>query len=123
MTGGHTVELDREADGYFSGVANAQAGDRYRFQLNTEDRLLPDPASRFQPDGPHDDSQIVDPAQFQWTDRSWPGVKLEGQILYELHLGTFTKDGTWDAAVAELEELARAGITVIEVMPIAEFNG
>ena len=123
MTGGHTVELDREADGYFSGVANAQAGDRYRFQLNTEDRLLPDPASRFQPDGPHDDSQIVDPAQFQWTDRSWPGVKLEGQVLYELHLGTFTKDGTWDAAVAELEELARAGITVIEVMPIAEFNG
>jgi maltooligosyltrehalose trehalohydrolase len=66
---------------------------------------------------------VVDPTTFQWTDAQWPGVKLKGQIIYEMHIGTFTKEGTWRAAVEELAELARIGITVIEMMPIADFPG
>src|SRR5262249_47564714 len=84
---------------------------------------LPDPASRYQPEGPHGPSQIVDPTAFRWTDKAWPGVELAGQVIYEMHIGTFTREGTWRAAQAEFPELKAAGITVIEVMPVAEFAG
>jgi maltooligosyltrehalose trehalohydrolase len=84
---------------------------------------LPDPASRFQPAGPTGPSQIVDPADFDWHDSKWSGVSLAGQVLYEMHVGTFTREGTWQAATAELAELADLGITVIELTPIAEFPG
>jgi maltooligosyltrehalose trehalohydrolase len=119
-----TVVLEPEADGYFSGIARA-AGDAtlYRFKLDADDYLYPDPASRFQPAGPHGPSMVVDPAKFDWTDAAWPGVKIEGQVIYEMHVGTFTSAGTWEAAAAELEELARLGVTVIEVMPVNEFPG
>ncbi|HYM21602.1 MAG TPA: alpha-amylase family glycosyl hydrolase, partial [Vicinamibacterales bacterium] len=83
----------------------------------------PDPASRFQPEGPHGPSEIVDAGAFHWTDDDWGGPELRGQIIYELHVGTFTRSGTWAAAAGELQELARIGITMIEVMPIAEFDG
>ena len=82
-----------------------------------------DPASRFQPEGPHGPSQVIDPAAFQWHDQDWRGVPLEGQILYEMHLGTFTPDGTWAAASRELPALADLGVTVLEIMPIADFPG
>jgi maltooligosyltrehalose trehalohydrolase len=119
-----TVALMPEHNGYFSGVvAPAGAGMLYRYQLEDRMDLYPDPASRFQPHGPHGPSQIVDPNAFQWTDQAWPGVRLEGQVLYEMHLGTFTPEGTWEAASRELPELADAGITLIEVMPIADFVG
>jgi maltooligosyltrehalose trehalohydrolase len=117
------VRLDRESGGYFSGLVEAAAGTRYQFRLNTADRLLPDPASRFQPEGPHGPSEIVDSRAFLWTDDNWRGAALEGQVLYELHVGTFTRQGTWAAAASELQELARIGITMIEVMPVAEFEG
>ncbi|MBV9125246.1 MAG: malto-oligosyltrehalose trehalohydrolase, partial [Planctomycetes bacterium] len=78
---------------------------------------------RFQPQGPHGPSQVVDPGQFRWTDDSWPGVKVEGQVLYEMHIGTFTREGTWAAAARELPALAELGITVLEVMPVADFPG
>jgi maltooligosyltrehalose trehalohydrolase len=113
--------LAPEKGGYFSGSANAGAGACYRFRVN--DRSYPDPASRFQPDGPHGPSCIVDPAGFRWTDSHWPGITLKGQIIYEMHIGTFTKEGTWRAAAQQLEELARIGITVIEMMPVADFPG
>ena len=113
--------LAREKGGYFSGSANASAGACYRFRVN--DMSYPDPASRFQPDGPHGPSCIVDPAGFRWTDSHWPGVTLKGQIIYEMHIGTFTKEGTWHAAAQQLEELAHIGITVIEMMPVADFPG
>ena len=113
--------LAPEKGGYFSGSANAGAGARYRFRVN--DRFYPDPASRFQPDGPHGPSCIVDPEAFRWTDSHWPGVTLKGQIIYEMHIGTFTKEGTWRAAAQQLEELARIGITAIEMMPVADFPG
>jgi maltooligosyltrehalose trehalohydrolase len=113
--------LEAEKDGYFCGVANAGPGARYRFRVNNNS--YPDPASRFQPDGPHGSSCIVDSAQFRWTDSQWPGISLKGQIIYEMHIGTFTKEGTWRAAAQQLEELVGIGITVIEMMPVADFPG
>src|SRR5438132_4183586 len=124
-TPGQTFQgLEAEENGYFSGAAKAGAGDRYRFRVNNN--FYPDPASRFQPDGPHGLSCIVDPARFQWSDSQWPGpaaAGLKGQVIYEMHIGTFTKEGTWRAASQQLEELARIGITVIEMMPVADFPG
>ncbi|HEV3139252.1 MAG TPA: alpha-amylase family glycosyl hydrolase, partial [Vicinamibacterales bacterium] len=118
-----STPLAREDGGYFSGAVEAAVGDRYQFRLDGGERLYPDPASRFQPEGPHGPSEIVDARSFRWTDEGWNGAKLEGQIMYELHVGTFTRPGTWAAAASELRELARIGITMIEVMPVAEFDG
>ena len=112
------IELSRVAGGYFSGlVPDAKAGICYRVGR------FPDPASRFQPNGPHGPSQVIDPSLFRWTDTGWKGITLEGQILYEMHIGTFTREGTWAAAARELAELAEAGITVLEIMPVADFPG
>ena len=115
--------LIAEPGGYFSGVANVGAGARYRFRVDGAENSYPDPASRLQPDGPHGSSCIVDPTTFQWSDEEWQGLKLKGQVIYEMHIGTFTKGGTWRAAAQQLSELARIGITVIEMMPVAEFPG
>ena len=123
VVGGRTIALTREPDGYFSNEGAGQAGDRYGLRVDGSEKLYPDPASRFQPDGPHGLSQIIDPTTFAWTDSAWKGVPLAGQVLYELHTGTFTQQGTWTAAAGELPELAALGITVIEVMPLAEFEG
>ncbi|MGH7959813.1 MAG: malto-oligosyltrehalose trehalohydrolase, partial [Opitutaceae bacterium] len=113
--------LQAEGNGYFSGsVRSAQPGTRYRIKL--DHGSFPDPASRFQPEGPHGPSQVVDP-QFHWTDAEWRGLPPREQVMYELHLGTFTSPGTWRAAAEQLPELARIGITVIEVMPVADFPG
>jgi maltooligosyltrehalose trehalohydrolase len=109
--------------GYFSGlVPEARPGTEYRFQLG-DGRDYPDPASRFQPNGPHGPSAVVDPAAFTWTDQSWPGISPAGLVLYELHVGTFTAAGTFQAAIAELGALAELGVTAIEVMPVADFPG
>src|SRR5213595_246205 len=115
--------LQREDSGYFSGSAEARAGACYRFRVNNAEHFHPDPASRFQPDGPHGSSCVTDPKNFQWTDGAWAGVKMKGQVIYEMHVGTFTKEGTWHAAAEQLAELAHIGITVIEMMPIADFPG
>jgi maltooligosyltrehalose trehalohydrolase len=117
------LALEPEPDGYFSGVAEeARAGDLYRFRLDGGE-AFPDPASRFEPEGPHGPSEIVDPSAFRWTDQAWPGPPAAGHVLYELHAGTFTPEGTWEAAARELPALAELGITMLEVMPIAEFPG
>ncbi|HEX7045175.1 MAG TPA: malto-oligosyltrehalose trehalohydrolase [Burkholderiales bacterium] len=122
--GARPVPLQPERDGYFSAhVADAGAGSRYQYRLDGSRRLYPDPASRFQPDGPHGDSQVVDPAAFRWTDADWRGVPQEGQVIYELHIGTFTRAGTFAAATAELAALKETGITLIELMPVADFTG
>src|SRR5581483_3230625 len=120
---GASVPLAREERGYFSAVVEAGPGTRYRFRIQGDDRLYPDPASRFQPDGPHGASEIIDPGSFAWTDADWRGARLEGQVAYELHVGTFTPEGTWAAAAAQLRELADVGITLVELMPVAEFDG
>src|SRR5262249_23107023 len=95
------VELTPEGDSYFAGRGDAAAGARYRYRLDGGG-AFPDPASRFQPDGPHGPSQVVDPGSFHWSDAGWRGVSLEGQVLYEMHVGTFTREGTWEAAAREL---------------------
>jgi maltooligosyltrehalose trehalohydrolase len=115
--------LSSESSGYFSGIIDASTGARYRFRLDEGEQTYPDPASRFQPDGPHGASEIIDPCGFPWSDLAWPGVALPGQVIYELHVGTFTPEGTWAAAERELPELAAAGITLIEMMPVADFDG
>lgn len=115
--------LQAEGDGYFAGSAPASAGTLYRYRVDRSEHLHPDPASRFQPQGPHRSSCIVDPRGFPWTDAAWPGVRLKGQILYEMHVGTFTREGTWAAATKLLPDLARTGISLIEMMPIADFPG
>jgi len=123
LNGGRAHQLESENDGYFSGVLPARAGDRYQFRLDGSAQLYPDPASRFQPAGPHQASEIVDARAYQWRDGAWRGVTLEGQVIYEMHVGTFTREGTWAAAQRELDELARIGITLVELMPVAEFDG
>jgi maltooligosyltrehalose trehalohydrolase len=104
-------------------MPQAGAGTLYRYSLDGSATHYPDPASRFQPEGPHGPSQVINPEAFPWTDAAWQGVHLEGQIVYEMHIGTFTQEGTWTAARRELAELAALGITVIEVMPVADFPG
>ncbi len=119
-----TIPLDREADGHFRGtVADARAGTRYRFRLDDDDKLYPDPASRFQPDGPHGDSEVVDPAAYRWSDGAWPDVDKHNLVIYEMHIGTFTTEGTWRAAIPHLGALRDIGINLLEVMPVHEFPG
>jgi maltooligosyltrehalose trehalohydrolase len=115
--------LTSENDGYFSGcVEGAAADDWYSFLVDGQGPF-PDPASRFQPDGPHGPSLVIDPSVFSWTDRSWTGIRLRGQVIYELHIGTFTREGTWTAAAKQLPQLAELGISAVEVMPVCEFAG
>lgn len=119
-----TIALEREEKGYYSLLTRkARAGTRYRFRLDGDDYLYPDPASRFQPDGPHGASEVVDASTFRWTDERWSGASLKGQVIYEMHVGTFTQEGTFQAAARELSELHRLGVTCVEMMPIAEFPG
>ena len=116
---GRDIPLERERDGYFSGlVPGAGAGTLYKFRLG--DDTYPDPASRFQPQGPHGPSEVIDPS-FPW--RPWRGVDRTNVVLYEMHVGTFTNEGTYAAATAQFSRLAALGITVIEVMPLHEFPG
>lgn len=123
LRSGMTIPLASEDNGYFSGsVADARANDLYFLKLD-HDQFIPDPASRFQPDGPHGLSQIIDPSNFEWSDSNWIGRSLEELVIYELHVGTFTEGGTWTDAAEQLGELALLGITCIEVMPVAEFPG
>lgn len=123
---GHSslVSLSRDQDGYHLGVAaNLKHGARYHYLLDDDPTPYPDPVSRFQPQGPMGPSEIVDLTRFEWTDQQWKGIEPSHQVLYEMHIGTFTKEGVWDAASAHLEDLASIGVTTLEVMPIAEFFG
>ncbi len=115
--------LHKDAEGYFSAtVEHAGVGALYRYVIDGEGPY-PDPCSRYQPEGVHGPSMVIDPAAFQWTDTNWPGIELKGQVVYELHVGTFTPEGTFDAAARALHELKTLGVTLIEVMPVAEFPG
>lgn len=118
-----TLPLEREPDGYFRGRA-AELGAGLRYRLRVDDGPpQADPASRYQPEGPFGPSQVVDPTAFAWTDHDWRGVAESGLVLYELHVGSFTAEGDWAAAQRELPRLAALGVTVLEVMPVAEFPG
>jgi maltooligosyltrehalose trehalohydrolase len=119
--GGDEHGLQPEGLGTWSGAPPWQAGDDYWIML--DGRRLPDPYSRFQPKGLRGPSQLVDPQAWTWTDHRWKGVRLRDLVLLELHVGTFTREGTFDAAIGELARLRDIGITAIELMPIAAFPG
>lgn len=118
------TELQPESNGYHSGAVDGVVPNMlYGLRCDRGKRAWPDPASRFQPQGPAGLSQIVDPANFPWTDAGWKGLHPKGQVIYEMHVGTFTSEGTWVAAAEQLPELARAGMTIVELMPVADFPG
>jgi maltooligosyltrehalose trehalohydrolase len=121
-----TVELKSAGKGYHWAVLeDVKPGTRYVFRLHhadAESRERPDPASRYQPQGVHGPSQVVS-AAFDWDDGSWFGLPLSQYIIYELHVGTFTPEGTFDAVIPHLDRLAEIGITAVELMPVAQFPG
>jgi maltooligosyltrehalose trehalohydrolase len=103
-------------------VAEAAAGCRYRFRIG-DGLAVPDPASRFQPEDVHGPSEVIDPRAYRWACSDWRGRPWEETVLYELHVGTFTPEGTFRAAIEHLDELAALGVTAIELMPVADFPG
>jgi maltooligosyltrehalose trehalohydrolase len=117
-----SVALLRSEDGYFSAeVENISSGSLYRYRLDGQ-KDRPDPASRFQPEGVHGPSAVLD-AAFEWEDGDWRGLPMHRYVIYELHVGTFTADGTFDAILPYLAELKELGVTAIELMPVAQFPG
>ncbi|MEI9898442.1 MAG: alpha-amylase family glycosyl hydrolase [Chthoniobacter sp.] len=118
-----TFDLSPEVDGYFSGLdAAGAAGDKYAYQLEGGEPL-PCPASRYQPDGVSGPSMVIDPHTFSWTDQKWSRPAFRDLAIYELHVGTFTPEGTYRAAIERLPYLRELGVNAIEVMPLADFPG
>lgn len=118
------VPMEPQGKGYFDlTVEGVRVGDRYRYVLDG-DKVRPDPVSRFQPEGVHKASAVVDPHAFAWSDRGWRGIAFKDLVIYELHTGTFTPTGTFEAIIPHLEYLKQdVGITAIELMPVAQFPG
>jgi maltooligosyltrehalose trehalohydrolase len=115
------VPLKKDRGGYYSAVVDDCAeGTRYFYTLDGQDR--PDPASRHQPEGVHGPSEVVG-RDFDWNDAGWKGVALEDYVVYELHVGTFTKEGTFDSAIPKLDSLKELGVTAVELLPVAQFPG
>ena len=100
---GSKVELRRDEAGIFCGTAKSKAGDRYCYLIG--ERRLPDPVSRFLPEGVHGHTEIVDPEAFIWSDESWTGLSFHEYIIYELHIGTFSPEGTFDGVIKKLDHL------------------
>ncbi|MEO8070004.1 MAG: alpha-amylase family glycosyl hydrolase, partial [Acidobacteriota bacterium] len=121
--GERRLRLEPAADGTYRTTVNGlAAGARYGYALDGAGPY-PDPASRAQPDGVHGLSALVDPGHFTWTDGAWRGVPLDRAVFYELHVGTFTPAGTFAGVIERLAYLADLGVTVIELMPVADFPG
>lgn len=116
------VDARAELDTWSATVEGIGHRDRYRFRLDGGE-WLPDPASRWQPEGVHGPSAVFDESVVRWHDADWPGVELDGAVIYELHVGTLTAEGTFDAAVRHLPRLVELGVTLVEVMPVAAFPG
>jgi maltooligosyltrehalose trehalohydrolase len=121
--GPRMLPMQRQPSGFFTlTVPGVGPGARYRYRVDG-DGPFPDPASRFQPEGVHGASQVVDLSGFAWTDAGWRGRPIEELVIYELHVGTFTSAGTFAAAAERLPHLARLGVTAVELMPVADFPG
>lgn len=119
---GRVVPLENQQRGYHQAlVEKIEPGTLYRYCLDGQ-KARPDPASRFQPQGVHRPSQVIDP-RFTWNDASWSGLSLHDYLIYEVHTGTFTADGTFEAMIPHLEELKVLGVTALELMPVAQFPG
>ncbi len=120
---GRLVPMENDGKGYWEAeVKDVYPGGRYLYRLGGE-KERPDPASRSQPDGVHAPSQLEDPSAFPWRDDAWKGLPLRDCILYELHVGTFTREGTFDAVATRLDYLKELGVTAVELMPVAQFPG
>jgi maltooligosyltrehalose trehalohydrolase len=119
---GSFLPMARQADGWFEITHKAQAGALYRYRIDGAQEV-PDPASRFQPQDADGPSEVIDPHGFEWHDESWRGRRWEEVVIYELHVGTFTSQGTYGAIVPKLQYLKDVGITAIELMPLSDFAG
>ncbi len=116
------VPLEKDERGYWHGsIADIKPGSLYYYQVDGEDRA--DPASNLQPQGVHGASEVVDHDGFNWNDDKWGGVALEEMVIYELHVGTFTEHGTFEAIISRLADLKELGVNTIEIMPVAQFPG
>lgn len=120
---GETRAMQRGPEGYYAVTVRSDCRGADYFYVLDEQRERPDPASRFQPLGVHGASRVVDPGSFAWDDADWQGLALKDYAAYELHIGTFTREGTFEAAIARLPYLRALGVTAIEIMPVAEFPG
>ncbi len=121
--GQEPLKLEKDEDGYWTReVEGVVPGDLYKFRINTE-KELPDPASRSQPEGVHEWSAVVDASAYQWQDDSWTGIPLSEMIIYEIHVGTFTEKGTFEAVIEKLDHLKDFGINTLEIMPVSQFPG
>jgi maltooligosyltrehalose trehalohydrolase len=118
------MTMGPEQKGYFTTFVNGlKSGARYLYLLNTTQQR-PDPVSRAQPEGVHGPSEIIDPDEFKWEDRDWRGIPLEEMIIYEIHIGTFTQQGTFEGMIPLLDYLENElGVTAIELMPVGQFPG
>ncbi|HEU4619226.1 MAG TPA: malto-oligosyltrehalose trehalohydrolase [Gammaproteobacteria bacterium] len=124
VAGRDPLSMSRLADGFFECTAeNARAGDRYTFSFGDEPLEVPDPAARFNPGGVPGPSEVIDPLAFEWHDGDWAGRPWPEAVIYEVHVGTFTPEGTYAAAEQRLDYLAELGINTIELMPLAETPG
>lgn len=123
VVGKNTYPMQRGKEGYFTFESKGiEPGDRY-FYVMESGLERPDPVSRSLPHGVHGPTEVVDPGTFKWSDRNWKGISLDNSILYEVHVGTFTHEGTFDAAIGKLDYLKNLGINCIELMPLAQFPG
>ena len=115
--------LNALAEGWHELITpEVKGGARYRFVLPDGTRV-PDPASRYQPEDVHGPSEVIDPRTWEWSDEGWPGRRWEEAVIYELHLGAFTPEGTFRAAIAKLDHLVSLGVTALEIMPVGDFPG
>ncbi len=122
--GDDVVEMTRGDDGWWTPSGTVPDGEvDYGYLVDDSDEPLPDPRSRRQPHGVHTRSRTFDPDSFTWTDDAWTGRQLAGSVIYELHLGTFTPEGTLDAAAARLDHLVALGVDLVELLPVNAFNG
>ena len=119
--GGRRLPMRRDDDGAWRVIADAQHGEAYAFVVDGDE--LPDPRSPAQPDGVHAHSRVVDHRAFAWHDEGFRAPALAGAILYELHVGTFSREGTFDGAIAHLDDLRALGASHVELMPVAAFDG
>jgi malto-oligosyltrehalose trehalohydrolase len=117
------LAMTAENEGWFELITGAASvGSHYRYRIDGK-QLVPDPASRHQPEDVHGPSEVVDPESWPWADQAWPGRPWEEAVIYELHIGTFTPEGTFRAAAQKLKSLAEWGVTAVQLMPVAEFPG
>ncbi len=120
---GRDIAMTASAGGFWTAELAANGDVRYGFRLDGSDRVLPDPRSRRQPDGVHGLSATFDPSTHRWQDQHWTGRPLAGGLIYELHIGTFTPAGTFDAAIDKLDHLVSIGVDFVEILPVNGFNG